>query len=103
MVTDPGRQRRQAPEPVVGQPPRGQGAPRRGGDRGPIVARVVAVGREQRLAEAGAAVGGAGGTQVYPGGDVGLAEGAGEVVADVVGGCGDCGEVGGGLDGHGEL
>jgi len=29
--------------------------------------------------------------EVYPGGDVGFAEGAGEVVADVVGGCGDGG------------
>ena len=48
-------------------------------------------------------MGGAGGTEVYPGGDVGVAEGAGEVVADVVGGCGDGGEVGGGLDGDGEL
>ena len=57
----------------------------------------------QGLADAGAAVGGAGGMEVYPGGDVGVAECAGEVVADVVGGCGDGGEVGGGLDGDGEL
>ncbi len=48
-------------------------------------------------------MGGAGGMEVYPGGDVGVAECAGEVVADVVGGCGDGGEVGGGLDGDGEL